>query len=216
MYAYIHDVPEHCINVLVSDMQTIFRASQEDNIPFGQPTLFCSWTVLPLASRKQASSYGLSVQPSKAECCPTAQVRKTQWNLMRLTNLLVILHQLVCRANITKQLRLALEIHKIKIQKSRTCVLVYCTHAAGVPESSYDASDKQQVATLSMAFTSNPQDLMRYSTMNNWPSCAARCKAEYPSLESKRWFPIFEARYSATPRWLPMAHKTKVLLPLCI
>ena len=91
MYAYIHDVPEHCINVLVSDMQTIFRASQEDNIPFGQPTLFCSWTVLPLASRKQATSYGLSVQPSKAECCPTAQVRKTQWNFMRLTNLLVIL-----------------------------------------------------------------------------------------------------------------------------
>ena len=72
-------------------------------------------------------------------------------------------------------------------------------------------------STLSLAFRSNPQDLTRYSTMDNWPTWAAQCKAVYPSSpESKRWPSILGARYSATARWPPTAQASKALCPPCI
>ena len=77
-------------------------------------------------------------------------------------------------------------------------------------ERSQNASDntKQCRPTLSTAFTSNPQDLTRYSTMDSLPSWAAQCKAVYPaSSESKRWPSILGARYSATARWPPTVHR---------
>ena len=78
----------------------------------------------------------------------------------------------------------------------------------------HQTSRKQCRPTLSTAFTSNPQDRTRYFTMDNWPHWAEWCKAVSPtSPESKRWPPIFGARYSATARWPPIAHKSKALRP---
>ena len=80
----------------------------------------------------------------------------------------------------------------------------------------HQTSRNQCRLTLSMVFTLNPQDLSRYSTMDNWPSWAAQCKAVYPlSSESKRWPSILGARYSATTKWPPSAHNRKALLPPC-
>ena len=119
--------------------------------------------------------YGLSVQPSKAECCPTAQVSKTQLNLMRLTNLLVVTHQLtgVC-ANITKQLRGALVIYTQNIDAYKTQGHVFLSTVPMLQvcqrgHTMHQTSSKQCRPTLSMAFASNPQDLARYSTTDNWP-----------------------------------------------
>ena len=73
---------------------------------------------------------------------------------------------------------------------------------------SHDIQPHKHVPTLSLAFTSNPQDLTRYSTMDNWPSWAAQCNAvALLSSQSKRWPSILGARYSATVRWPPSAHK---------
>ena len=133
---------------------------------------------------------GLSVLLLKVECCPTArELRNTQ---VKETD----------------------EIHM--------SIHVYCVHTSStgvsrqVSHKMHQTSNKQCRPTLSLAFTLNPQNLRRYSTMDNWPKLVATCKAVFlSSSESMRWPSIFGARYSATARWPPMAHKRKALLPPC-
>ena len=107
------------------------------------------------------------------------------------------------------------------LHNSSTSSHVYCAHAAGVSrevtQCIRQTAHSINMPTLSMAFTSNPQELTRYSTMDSWPNLAARCKAVAPTLSlSKRWPSIFGTRYSATARWPRMAHMRKVLCPPCI
>ena len=61
------------------------------------------------------------------------------------------------------------------------CPLCPCSRCGQRGHKMRQTSSKQSRRTLSMAFTSNLQDFARYSTMDNWPSWAAQCKAVYPA-----------------------------------
>ena len=93
-------------------------------------------------------------------------------------------HQLVyaCANNITKQYTLhinstdnkrvvTLMIHTIKrftqLKYKCPCLLCPCSRCVQRGHKTHLTSSKQCRPTLSMAFTSNPQDLTRYSTMDN-------------------------------------------------
>ena len=102
------------------------------------------------------------------------------------------------------------------IQFNYTNDNVYCAHVVGVLRKVTKCIRQaaNNVATLFLAFTSNPQDFTRNSTMDNWPLRAAQCKAVEPSSsESNRWPSILGARYWAVARWPPAAHKRKALRP---
>ena len=158
---------------------------------------------------------------SKVECSPTAhQLTETQWNVMGLEYILVVHHiNCTCADNITEQefhysVTINKEVSQFKYKSA--CLLCPCSWCAQRGHKR-QTSSKQCRPTLSTAFTSNSQDRTRYSTMDNWPFPAAQCKAVSPlSPESKRWPSILGARYWATARLPPAAHKWKALRPSCI
>ena len=101
---------------------------------------------------------------------------------------------------------------KIPLWNSRALAVNTARHWTRVVTSTYRIH--KYGLTLSLVFTSNPQNLTRYSTMDDWPSWAAQCKAVYPeSSGSKRWPFILGARYLATARWPLSAHTWKALHP---
>ena len=143
-------------------------------------------------------------------------------NEIDMRNLLVEHHIKWCEYidNITKN-RSHINNKQLGLHNSSTymcaCLLCPCSWCVQRGHKMHQTSSKQWRPTLSTAFTSNPQDLTRYSTMDNWPSWAAKCKAVYPSSsESKRWSSILGARYSAMATWPPPAHIWKALSPPCI
>ena len=96
-----------------------------------------------------------------------------------------------------------LTIHKAKrftrLKYKCPRLLCPCSRCVQRGHKMHETSSKQCRPTLSMTFTTNRQDLTRYSTMDKWPSWAAQCKAVYPaSLESKRWPSILGSIYTGT------------------
>ena len=187
---------------------------------FDQPTLFCSFTLLPFRSKNRATSAWPFCAALKSGVMPVCK-----WNEGDTIESDGIDQLVVYHINLYTYTRyktgVVLTIHIIKrftqLKYKCPCLLCPCSRCVQRGHKMHQRSRKECTPTLSLAFTSNLCDFTRYSTMDSWPQLAATCKAVLPSWsESKRWPFILVARYLATARWPSMAHKRKALRPICI
>ena len=217
------------LTTLLGLQETTLDDHRKSVFPLVNPHCPVPWHCCHFPAETELPLHGLPVLLSKVECSHTAHEVREGYGITTQRPIWIydgisdgtnstssVPHQLVYMYARYKT-RVVLTMHKIKIlHNSSTSLQVYCAHAAGVSREvkMHRTSCKQCRPTLSMCFTSKPQDLTRYSTMDSWFFWAAQCKAVYPSSsESKRWSFILRARYSATARWPPTAHAWKALRP---